>query len=1101
MINLVASIRANSFFFILITSFYFLGFLLPFKVWAQKDLKYLDPHKKLTQYILDHWETDKGLPSGNIRRIFQSKEGFLWMASFDGLISFDGIRFGTYDKKNIPDLKSNAVYVIDESPDSTLWIGTQGSGLYSYKHGIFRKVGLEDLLITGMYVERNDRIWISGRGTGLSIFNPRKKILEKIDYAPLSEVTVNAIQKDKKGDIWFGTDSKGLTRLSKGKFSTLTMTDGLPSDNIINVFFDHHGTLWVTTPKGLCYLENKRFVTVPELDGLLVYALVEDASGSLWIATSSGLYRRNILTQKYELLPYQTESPVTNVLDLYLDKEGSLWIATYRNGLFRLKDGKFNNFTYQDGLATASVGSVCEYGQDKFLLGMNDGTINLLDQYKISVFPLKTPLPKIRVFNILKDKSGNLWISTFDKLLKVEPSGLEKVFTKAEGLPDNSIRVCFEDSQGNIWVGTRSGGVARISKNQKIRIFDTQHGLSSNFIMSISEDRQGNILVGTNDAGLSVIAKDGSIRKFMENDGLPSNLVFKTYTDPQNITWIVCNGGISRMENGKFFNFTSKDGLNNDSPFDFIEDNLGQIWLPTSRGIVKTTKKELNQYAQGKIRVIQWILYNKHDGMKSEDCTGAAHSIKSSQGHIWIPTNGGIVIVNPENIPINPHKPHITINSLLVNNQAIDIHKAIVIKPGRQRLVFDYSALSLLASSKIKFKYKLENFDETWNDVGSERQAVYTNLPPGDFVFRVIASNNDNIWNNEGTRLLIHKEPFIYQTYWFYGLCILFGALLIAGIFRWRIYSIQQRKRELEILVNLKTQEIASKNKELEQQKNLLQLRNQNITNSINYARRIQNAILPPLREIKKALPESFIIFKPRDIVSGDFYWFSRLQQTQEVVAPTPHRMTFNPPLPEEKIVIAAVDCTGHGVPGAFMSMIGNDLLNELVNVRRITSPEVILSELHYHINLTLKQQDNANKDGMEIGICVIDPNKQTLEFAGAKHPLYFIQDGEFQEIKGDRLPIGGYYRDMEADRKYHKKTLLVNSSTTLYLFSDGYRDQFGEISRRKFGRNRVRLLLQEIHDKPMEKQKEILLDTIQAWQGTEEQIDDIMVIGFRIGS
>ena len=209
--------------------------------------------------------------------------------------------------------------------------------------------------------------------------------------------------------------------------------------------------------------------------------------------------------------------------------------------------------------------------------------------------------------------------------------------------------------------------------------------------------------------------------------------------------------------------------------------------------------------------------------------------------------------------------------------------------------------------------------------------------------------------------------------------------------------------------------------------------------------------------------------------------------------------MTFQPPQADERIIIAAVDCTGHGVPGAFMSMIGNDLLNEIINVRHQTSPEIILTELHQQINHTLKQQDNSNKDGMEIGICVIDTEKRTLEFAGAKHPLYFIQDGEFHEIKGDRMPIGGFYRDNEVLRKYEKKTIQLKKTTNLYLFSDGYRDQFGENSRRKFGRHRLRELLKEIHTLPLHVQKEKLLNTIETWQGSEEQIDDIMAIGFRI--
>ncbi len=1087
-------------FFLLLLSFFLLTNPLP----AQKDLRYLNPQKKLTQYILEHWTTEQGLPSNNVRRLLQSKDGFLWMSSFDGLTSFDGIRFITYNKSKVEGFNRNTVYALTETQDSTLWIGTEGSGLFTYKNGRFRKVGLEDFLFTSLYADSQDRIWLSGRNQGLRIYNPRNGILESVDHAPLQEVSIYSIRQDQDQAFWFATDGKGLTKLRDQDFQTYTTAQGLPSDHVLEVFFDSQQQIWVGTTRGLARWSQDRFEVIPELEGLIIYELVEDASGSLWIATSSGLYRKNALTGQYEAFPKSERFPVTNVLDLLLDREGSLWIATYRNGLFRLKDGKFTNYTHQDGLATASVGSVCELKSGKFLLGMNNGIVNQIDGYEVSVFPVKTPLPKVRIFHIDQDSTGNIWLSTFAGLLKITPQGQEILYNRAKGLSDNTVRVTCIDKEGNLWAGTRRGGVVKMTiQGEILKIYDLNQGLSSNFIMSLEEDPRGNIIVGTNDGGINIIDPEGKIISYGAQHGLVSDLIFSTYTDSEGVIWSVSNGGISRWKDGKFVSYTSQDGLLNDSPFDFVEDNQGQVWLPNSRGIIKVSKQELNDYAEGKIKNINWIFYDRHDGMKNEDCTGAAHALKSTQGNIWIPTNGGVVVVDPDNIPRNHLKPHVQINSLLTDNRSIDLHQPIRIEPGNHRMVFDYSALSLLASAKVKFKYKLENFDKDWIDAGSERQAIYTNLPPGRYTFRVIASNNDGVWNNKGASLSLRQMPYFYQTFWFYGLVVLLAILLIAGIFRWRIYSIQQRRRELERLVQLKTQEILAQNQKLAQQKDeithqkqLVEKRNQNITHSINYAKRIQNAILPPLAEIQSFLPDSFVIFEPRDIVSGDFYWFKSLNgQVAEKPASTPLQIAA----PSERMAIAAMDCTGHGVPGAFMSMIGNDLLNEIVSIKKITSPDAILRELHKSIKRTLKQRDNSNKDGMEIGLCLIDPEQNILEFAGAKTPLYCIQEGELSVFKGDKMPIGGYYQQLEADRVYDKYVIPLKKPSYFYMFSDGYQDQFGEKSRKKFGRSRIRDLLLEIYQKPFEEQKRMLCRTLSEWQGNEDRIDDVLVVGFKI--
>ncbi len=292
-------------------------------------------------------------------------------------------------------------------------------------------------------------------------------------------------------------------------------------------------------------------------------------------------------------------------------------------------------------------------------------------------------------------------------------------------------------------------------------------------------------------------------------------------------------------------------------------------------------------------------------------------------------------------------------------------------------------------------------------------------------------------------------------------------------------------------------EKVKERTEEVVKAKEIIEKKNQDITSSINYAKRIQEATLPQIEEIKKILPESFVLFKPRDIVSGDFYWYARLEPRPIYEDQDGDKQKVLVGYESEKVVITAVDCTGHGVPGAFMSMIGNDLLNEIVDLRGITQPDVILNELHEGVVQALRQNDTDNKDGMDLSLCVIDKENKIVEFAGAKNPLIYIKDGKLHQIKGDKLPIGGVR--IAEERQFQKHQIKVDSPTTFYIFTDGYQDQFGGVHARKFMIRQLRDLLLEIHQKPLEEQHQILKDTFQQWTEGHRQIDDVLMIGFRI--
>jgi len=330
-------------------------------------------------------------------------------------------------------------------------------------------------------------------------------------------------------------------------------------------------------------------------------------------------------------------------------------------------------------------------------------------------------------------------------------------------------------------------------------------------------------------------------------------------------------------------------------------------------------------------------------------------------------------------------------------------------------------------------------------------------------------------------QVIEEEKAEIEQSRFYISIFAIFTViLLIIGFFVAR--RIRQQKRQLEVQskeLQVAYQQIKSSNQELESKNLIIESKNANITASINYAERIQRSMLPQISQIKDILPQSFVFFKPRDIVSGDFYWLAT------------H---------ENKIIIAAVDCTGHGVPGAFMSMLGDTLMNQIIKVQHTFSPDQILSQMHEGVSSTLRQEETANRDGMDMAICVIDKSEKIIEFAGAKNPLIYFQNNEVHEIRGTSIPIGGRGRlRKEIEISFEKTQISFDVPTICYIFTDGYEDQFGGQEGRKFMKRNFINLLHRIHEKDFEEQNHILAQSMTDWQAHRSQVDDMLVIGFRL--
>ncbi|HXJ94062.1 MAG TPA: two-component regulator propeller domain-containing protein [Terriglobia bacterium] len=770
----------------------------------------LNPEKAMTQYTHDVWQTQQGLPQNNVPAMVQTHDGYIWLGTELGLVRFDGVQFTVFDESNTPEIKSNVVVALAEDHEGRLWIGTQGGGLMCLKDGRFTAYthsdGLSNDSILALHEDREGSLWIGTDGGGLDQFKNGRFSVYRTNEG-LADNAVFSIAEDRQKSLWIGTHN-GLSRLRKGAFTTYTTTDGLGNAYIKSVLVDKKGILWVATNGGgLSKFDGSRFKTLTSKDGLSsneVWSLREDAAGTLWVGTSAGLDRfRDGRFDAYTSKDGLSSDGIYSILE---DREGSLWVGTIGGGLNRLKDGKFTTFAAQEGLSKDVVLPVYE-GQDGSLwLGTAGGGLNRLKDGKVTSYTTKDGLSNDFVFSLAGDREGNLWVGTRSGVDRFK-DGKFHAHTTKNGLPTNIVLVTYVDRQDQLWVGTR-GGLSRL-QNGKFVTYTQRDGLSNGFVTSIYEDREGKLWVGTGGGGLNLF-KDGKFTAYTSKQGLSSDVVLATYEDAEGNLWVGTNGGgLNRFKDGTFTAYTMRRGLFDDAIFRILEDDNGNLWMSSDRGIFRVSKKQLNDFAEGKIGRLTCVAYGTSDGLKSPECNGGYQPAgwKTRDGRLCFPTMKGVAIVDPK-LEFNVAHFPVVIENVAVRGQLLTPRLAAQVPAGNGQLDFYYTALSFLSPDKIRFRYQLEGFDKDWVDAGARRAAYYTNLPPGHYRFRVAASSGDGAWNQQSASCEVFLAPRFYQASWFQVLCSLLGLTVLVGSYRLRIRTLARREEQLALRVDERTQEL-----------------------------------------------------------------------------------------------------------------------------------------------------------------------------------------------------------------------------------------------------------------------------------------------------
>lgn len=744
----------------------------------------------LSQLSLFQWTGENGLVSNNITSAIQAKSGFIWITTYNGIMRFDGVSVEVYDRNSLPFLFTDAFYKVYEDADGTLWFASQGSGIIKYANGKFEPFLPNEFpkSIRCLQIEEDGTMWVGSNNQGL--FHVTANGVTKINEPLLKDISVLDIKRQ-NNILWIATDGGGLVKLENNVYTRFTVAEGLASASINTLHLTTNGNLFAGTTAGLNEFRDGKFFTHAWTSGYPIVNVTSDRQGRIWIGAETGLGIIDPARNIHEFMDQHDGQYLGRINYISFDNEENVWISTERNGLFLAKETGIVNITTNQGLTINRINVISEAPDHTFYIGTDGGHINTYSRGTIKQVSIKTPLADIR--DICIDKNNQLWIATYQGVLKIS-STQEKLLTEKDGLPALDIRRILLDSKGSLWFASRSAGIVKMENNRVVARYNKNHGLLSNYILTLEEDSKGNIYVGTHSGGLNIIEPDGTVHTHnlsKDNSGI---LIFNIHISANGSIWLVCNTGLFNFD-GKNFNLLKLDRTNKgETYFDWTEDKNGDVWITSNVGVIKIKDDALLKYMRGEIKSLPTQLLNNQDGMKNKECTGATRTLLSSTGKLWVPTIGGISVFYPEKIQENTNAPRVYINRLETDTQLFT--DSVVVQPGNLRYVFNYTAIGFLSPSKIKFRYKLSGVDQQWVDAGTKRLVEYTNLPPGNYTFSVMATNNNIVW---GTPAVMDFSilPFFYQTLWFYILCALFVMVVFYSVYKWRLHVVEKSNREL----------------------------------------------------------------------------------------------------------------------------------------------------------------------------------------------------------------------------------------------------------------------------------------------------------------
>lgn len=734
--------------------------------------------------FFETWQTEEGLPQNHGTAVTQTRDSYLWFGTYNGLVRFDGVRFTIFNTANAPGLSSSRVTSLYEDREGTLWMGHDAGELTRRQGGRFEPV--------------------SPGGT-----SPGRSVI--------------AIRQDSRDDVWLLHENGLLFRVRDG--ATVPPESGSAAPSLVT---SADGALWRVHGGKLRPVFGPGVISerpLPPEDDFIVRACARRAGG-FWLACGDRVraWDGTNGVNDWGRVPWKRD-PVTALLE---SRDGQLWVGTLSRGLFVLTpDGQFAQFTRTNGLAHDWVRSLGEDREGTIWIGTGGGVCAARRQ-QVTMYQAPDLWRGRGLLTVCPTVDGTVWMGTEGAGVYQWQQGQWRRFAEAEGLTNLFVWSIVEDAQRNVWAGTWGGGLFQLVKgrfehlpalaNERVPVCalypardgamwaGTQRGLlrihegrvetfatelSRPEVRTIVEAPDGTLWFGMSGGGLGRL-KDGKTTQFKQADGLTSDYVWSLLADADGTLWIgTFGGGLCRWRDGRFFGFGSRHGLPSNVVGHLLDDGAGHLWMGSYGGILRASKDELNQCADGRRRTVSFLGYGKTDGLTVLECVEGLQpgSGRTPDGRLWFPTTKGLAVLDPGNLETNPLAPPVLIEEVIVDGtpKVVDASGAVAalrIPPGRQRLEIRFTALSFVAPERVRFQYQLEGLETEWMEATTKRSVNYSYLPPGDYRFRVIACNSDGVWNRTGAVLAITKLPHVWQTWWFRVATALLAASAVGGAVR-----------------------------------------------------------------------------------------------------------------------------------------------------------------------------------------------------------------------------------------------------------------------------------------------------------------------------
>jgi PAS domain S-box-containing protein len=769
-------------------------------LFLSSDAPALDPNRLPSQYVREEWTAENRFTGGAVNAIAQTADGYLWIGTEKGLIRFDGFSFmpvsftSPTTAANVPILQ-----LLTDADDGRLWIRPQGDDVVRQKDGKFESIryGAEVLTFqtTAVAKDSNGGVLVSDINEGTFRFKGDEvRKLAAPTVLPGSSPVIS-MSEASEGRIWMGTLGAGLFFLTGGRATNVNA--GLPDRKINCLLPISNEELWVGTDSGLYRGNGKDFrrIELPSFLGIVqVLSLLRDRDSNIWVGTTRGLLRINA-----KGISFSEENELRGdggINALFEDREGNLWIGGPR-GLGRIRDSAFVTYSSVNDRRFAHNGPVYVDPEGRTWLAPVQGGLYVLQNGRIQ--PV-TSIPTDEVVYSISGRADVVWVGRQREgltRLRIRNGAIESLsYTEANGLAQNSAYAVYESRDGSMWAGTLNGGVSKF-KDGHFTTYTTTNGLASDTVSSILETSDGAMWFAT-PGGLSSFS-NGQWRTYTTAEGLPSPEVNCLFEDSSGILWSGTSAGLAFFASNRFQVLHESPDVLREQIVGMAEDKSRRFWIATSHHVLRVPRDKL---VSSVVKVADVREYDQADGLESTEGVKRSQSVVSdSAGRIWFSLRSGLSVVDSSQITDDsvPALPHV--EAVSADNNPVNLDGSVRIPPSPRRITFDYAGLSLAVPGRIRFRYFLEGFDSSWSQPVAAREAVYTNLGPGSYRFRLIASNSDGLWNGSETVIALNVAPAYYQTYWFRLSCfgVFFG--LLWALHRWRVHQLRGQEKRLRDVV------------------------------------------------------------------------------------------------------------------------------------------------------------------------------------------------------------------------------------------------------------------------------------------------------------